>query len=318
MAEPAKKAAPKRKPAARKTTTRKPAATKAPVESTFTDDERQAMLASYAALKGAGLPVPEDISKHVEQWVAAEEKRREGLAIQQKILQEQLEEEKASGPWWVRNGYTAPFTLRLERQTERVRLELKPRGMPGDMHRIEKEDLESTLLQRNIDIGVIEVITDSEAKRIIAGQTTNMNRRSVHVPTALLRNAKGETYQEDAVKTEVSWDQQGVTVATLDPEQMQGKYDDRAVANSALGGMQQIDENGEPVQHKRSMASQFVPTGGNPHIIESGPAQQAEVPQLDTVKAKIADDLARRSGAAHRPEDTLGGMRVTVAPTQRS
>lgn len=338
MAEAKPKAATTRKPAVRKTTTKRasrktatptPAAQEPQVQDTpreFTDDERQGMLASYAALKGAGLPVPEEISKHVEKWVAAEEERRSVLAEQQEELQQQLAEEQANGPWWVRNGYIAPFTLRLERQTERVRLELKPRGMPGDMHRIEKEDLESMLLQRNVDIGVIEVLTDSEAKRILAGQTTNMHRRSVHVPTAMLRNSKGEagTQNPDGsfsgmqVNAEVSWNEQGVTVATLDPDQIQGKYSDTDVKRSALGGMNRTDENGEPVQQKRSMASQFIPTGGNPHIIESGPLpQQANIPQLDTAKAMIADDLARRRGA-QGPGAALEGMRVTVAPTQKS
>lgn len=320
-----------RKPAARKkTTARKPAAkkTEAPkVEVTeveaptpevpvheFTEEERQSLLTAYTSLKGAGLPVPDDIAGPVEHWIKLEEQRRAAEQAERDAIQERVEEENAAGPWYVRNGYSgAPLSLRLDRHTERRRIELKPRGQAGDMHPLEEGDLTDPVIVRNIQIGVCEVIPAGEAKRIAEQQTHNMQPR-VHTPTAILRNAEGKPYEEGAVKMEVSYDAQGVTVGVVDPEQMQGKYDDRTVANSQLGGIARTDTEGNVVPQKRSVASQFIPTGGNPHIIENGPVQTGSVPQLDIAKAKIADDLARRAGNAN----PLAGMRVTVNPTQKA
>jgi hypothetical protein len=326
-------AATPRKPAARKkpTARRKPVAKTTPIEpnetvgnnysvpdeiserpanlQAYTEEERQAMLTTYSALKGAGLPVPPQIADAVEGWIKLEETRRSEEAAVRAVAQKVVEAENATGPWYVRNGYSAaPFSLRLERQTERRRIELKPRGVPGDMHPLEDGDLNDAVLKQNVALGVCEIIPAGEAKRIADSQTHNMTAR-VHTPTAILRNAKDEEYAVGAVKAELSYDQQGVTVGVIDPQQMQGAYEDRLVSKSSMGGIQRTDE-------KRTVASEFIPTGGGQVSIQtpsSAPTSEGNVPSLDVAKAKIADDLARR--AQFNP---MSNMRVTVAPTRKS
>jgi hypothetical protein len=334
MAE-AKSAAKTRKPAARRTTgTRKVAAkttpkveTKAVVQDPspeavmesmpreYTEEERQGLLTSYTALKSAGLPVPDNIAQPVEEWIRLEERRREIEAAERALIQEAVEVENATGPWYVRNGYSgAPLSLRLERQTERKRIELKPRGIPGDMHPLQDSDLNDDVLKQNVRIGVCEIIPAGEANRIIDQQTTNVQSR-VHTPTAILRNAEGKEYKPGAVKTEIEYGARGITVGTVDPGQIQGQFEDKAVANAQLGGIVRTkDAAGNPIESKPEVASQFIPTGGNPYVVQTGPAPQGDVPQLDIAKAKIADDLARRTGNGN----PLAGMRVTINPTSKA
>jgi hypothetical protein len=318
----ARKPATRKKPAARKPAAKVPEATigidnAVPKEieerpsnpQAYTEEERSAMLTTYSALKGAGLPVPPSIADAVEGWIDLEETRRSEEAALRAVAQEVVEAENATGPWYVRNGYSAaPFSLRLERQTERRRIELKPRGVPGDMHPLEDGDLNDAVLKQNVALGVCEIIPAGEAKRITDGQTHNMTAR-VHTPTAILRNAKDEEYAAGAIKTELSYDQQGVTVGVIDPQQMQGAYEDRLVSKSSMGGIQRTDD-------KRSVSSEFIPTGGGQVSIQapsSAPTSEGNVPSLDVAKAKIADDLARRTQA-----NPLAGMQVTVTPTRKS
>lgn len=302
----------KRKPAARKTTTRrttKPAATQ-PVEAVetaprqYTEEERQALLTTYSSLTSAGLPVPPEINDIVKGWVAEEQKRRRAEEAEREQYRQALAEENAAGPWYVRNGYTAPLSIRLDRQTEKRRIELKPRGVPGDMHPLEEKDLKDPVLKRNVNIGVCEIIPAGEANRILDKQTTNMTER-VHTPTAILRNAKGEEYASGAVKTELEYNAQGVTVGVINPEQMQGKVEDKALKSD--GGVVRPEQ----AQRQREVSSQFVPTGGNPAIIETGPINR------NLAQDKIKDDLARRK-RVEGPEAALAGMRVTVNPVQQS
>lgn len=319
------KATPKRKPVAKKTTTRKPAVRKPPVpvvetpltadqltaeqelhmdgrvyETEVTEEERQALLTAYNALTYAGLPIPPEIFEQVEGWIAEENARREAEEAEREAYREALAEENRVGPWYVRNGYTAPFSLRLDRQTEKRRIELKPRGMSGDMHPLEDGDLKDPILKRNISIGCCEIIPAGEANRILDRQNTNMGER-VHTPTAILRNAKGEEYENKTVRTEIEYNAQGAVVGVINPDQVQGGVPDSQTKRD--GGVQRVH---------REVASQFVPTGGNPAVIEGGmPAP------LDPVAAKIRDDLARRK-RVEGPAAALSGMQVTVNPVQRS
>jgi hypothetical protein len=313
-----KPAAPKRKPAARKTTKRPTVRKKAVIgppndelkPPVVTEEERQALLTSYSSLKSAGLQVPKEISDRVEVWIAEEQERRDIEAVERAQYQAVLDEENATGPWYIRNGYSgAPLSLRLDRQTEKRRIELKPRGVPGDMHPLEDKDLNDPVLRRNVQNGVCEVIPAGEANRIAERQTTNMAPR-VHTPTAILRRADGKPYEGNPVKTEIEYNAQGITVGVINPDQIQGGVEDKAVARD--GGVQRVNPG------QREVASQFIPTGGNPHIIQSGPPPSpGEVPGLDPARAKIADDLARRKGI-QGPQAGLSGMQVTVEPVRKS
>lgn len=266
-----------------------------------TEEERQAKLTAYTALKSAGVPIPDELAQEVEGWIEAENARRQIEAAEQAKRQTALDEENKKGPFWVRNGYTAPFSLRLDRQHEARsrRIELKPRGVPGDMHPLEEADLNDPLIKRNCAIGVIEIVPNGEANRIMAQQTTNMGTR-VHTPTAILRNSLGEEYPEGAVKTEIEWGKQGVVVATLDPNQMQGHIEDKRVAVTRV-------QQGEP---RQEMVSEFIPTGGNPAIV-------SQQPMTEMQRLKIQDDIARRKGTSG-PSAGLGqGVTVTVEPSHQ-
>jgi hypothetical protein len=263
----------------------------------LTDDQRQAKYQAYAALKSAGLPIPSEISADVELWIKEEEQRRADIEKAQKAAAKELEAIDKKGPWYVRNLYPAPFSLRLDRQTEKRRIELKPRGKPGDLHPLTKEDLEDPILKRNLSTGIIEVISASVANKIIENQVNNVENR-VHTPFDILRNEKGEKYSPGSIKVEAEFNSQGVTVATLDPGVLQGQYSDKQVAR-ADGGLSRT-------------VSGFVPTGGNPAIISDG-----FNPNDPNARAKITDDIARRRGAGGI-EAGIGGLSVVVNPTQKS
>lgn len=297
----------KRKPAAKRTPAKKSPVKKVVIAppadelKPMTEEERQAKLSAYVACKNAGIPIPAELVI-VEAWIAEEQERRDAEEAERAQYQQELAEENKKGPWFIRNGYRAPFSLRLERQAEGRRIELKPRGVPGDMHPLLEEDLNDPLLKRNVANGCCEVIPAGEANRVLAKQTHNAGRR-VHTPTAILRNAKGEAYGEGAIKTEIEFNQQGVTVGVIDPDQIQGKYSDTEVKRSALGGIARTDG-------RREVASEFVPTGGRQATVQ-GPVSSEEV------QLRIADDLARRKGL-QGPSAGLGGLSVSVAPVQQA
>jgi hypothetical protein len=302
---------PAAKTAARKTTTRrrtpaKPAAPKPEpqVVKTYTQEEKDALLLSYNSLKAAGLPIPAEVEIPVNQWIEEETARREAIEVANRERQEAMAAVNAAGPWYVRNLTNVPFSVRLDRQTESRRIELKARGNPGDMHPLQDDDRRDPVLLRNINIGAVEIIPAGEANEIMGKQTYHMGPRQ-HIPTSILRNAKGEAYADGAVKTEIEWGQKGITVATLDPGQMQGQISDTDVKRSG-GGVTRV-QPGQP-----QVVSEFIPTGGHPATVTGVP--QGQLAGTTNAQAKIADDLARRRGLSG-PGAGLGGLTVTVGPT---
>jgi hypothetical protein len=316
---PAASRKPAAKPAARKTTTRRRTPAKpAPkpehaqvevdldaqtVTPVYTQEEKDALLLSYQALKAAGIPVPAEVEGPVNQWIEEETARREAIEAQRREREEAMAAVNAAGPWYVRNLTNVPFSVRLDRQTESRRIELKARGNPGDMHPLQDDDRKDPVLLRNINIGAVEIVPAGEANEIMGKQTFNMGPRQ-HTPSAILRNAKGEAYADGAIKTEIEWGQKGITVATLDPAQMQGQISDTDVKRSG-GGVQRVHP-GQP-----QVVSEFIPTGGNPATVTGVP--QGQLAGTSNTQAKIADDLARRRGLSG-PAAGLGGLTVTVAP----
>jgi hypothetical protein len=318
----------------KKTTPRKPAAKKPkPIEVEvaltgdaapqhpgplpLTEEERQAKLTAYSALRSVGLPIPEELATEVEGWIADYDAAREAENATLQTEAEQIAEENKNGPWYVRNGYPAPFNFRLDRQTEKRRIELKPRGTPGDLHPLQDDDLKDPVLRRNVAIGLLEVIPAGEANIIIAKQTTNMGQR-IHTPINILRNELGQPYQQGAVRVEAEFNSQGVTVATLDPNQLQGHVHDKDIGGrGSWGGLQRVNPKlpqgpTQPGENQAtSIVSGFVPTGGNPAIISQGGIF------ADNARAKAVDDLARRKGL-QGPAAGLGGVTVTVEPTVKT
>lgn len=294
----AKKAAPKRAP-------RKPAAQTAPPAppTPVTEEQRQAKIQAYNTLLSAGLEIPKELANEVQAYVTEYKAQLEAAEQAETAKAEahaaQVAEANKNGPWYIRNCYNAPFNLRLDRQTEKRRIELKARGVPGDMHPIKEEDLTDSVLRTNVNLGLIEVIPAGEAQVIADKQTRNMSTR-VHAPLQVLRNELGQKYAAGAVKIEAEYNSQGVTVATLDPSQLQGNVHDKHVqVTRQQPGQPQVPQT----------VSGFVPTGGNPAIISQG-----------GMDARIQADIARRAqGQREAPlHPGVNELTVTVAPVERN
>lgn len=311
-----RKPAAKSTPAARKPPTRTPRKATPQVESNpLTEEQMQAKLEAYNALKSVGLDIPEEL-KIVEDWIAQLLAERQAQEAVEAEIQAEIHKVNAAGPWYVRNGYPAPFNLRLDRQTEKRRIELKPRGTPGDMHPLKDEDLKDPVLNQNLHLGLIEIIPAGEAALIIERQTTNMGHR-VHTPLAVLRNELGQIYKEGQVKVEAEFNSQGVTVAAVDPRVLQGQLHDREVGGTrGTGGITRvlpgtdIPKTQAYEQATSVVHSAFVPTGGNQAIVQYGPL-------VNDARAKVTDDLARRKGG-EGPKAGLGDVTVTVDPVVKT
>lgn len=313
MAETEKPAesTPKKATTARKTTTPRKRTTapkttpvSAPQAVEYTVEQKQALLEAYYTLKNANLPIPPDVQV-VEQWL--EEQQERDVQVEQARATaeaEKIAQANVAGPWFVRNCHHTAFNFRLDRQTERRRVELKPRGFPGDLHPLKDEDLKDPILISNVNLGIIEVIPAGEAQLIIEKQTHNASQR-VHTPLAILRNENGQEYAPGAVKVAAEFNSQGVTVAYTDPNVLQGKVTDKQLAHNAnFGG---LTRPGQAQPQVPTVYSAFVPTGGNPAIVSQSPHQA------------IQSDIANR--AMGQKEHTMhrgpGELTVTVAPTQK-
>lgn len=261
----------------------------------YTEAQWAALLETYSTLKTAGLPIPSEVAEPVDTWLAKQQ------AIEDKATQIQQAEaaviakEDEEGPQWIRNLYTSPFSLRLQRQSDvkTRRIELKPRGVRGDMFPLEEGDEKDHILIANL--GRVEIIGNGTAQRVLSGQTNNIQKTNTTL--AMIVNEVGDPIQKLTVETE--YNQQGVVVGYLDPN---------AKPKAPLGGIlrpNQLSDGQLPeqVQH-------FVPTGGNPAIVSQGPL-------TDNAKAAVADKLARLKGVQGRPEEVLG-LTVSVEPTRAS
>lgn len=222
-----------------------------------------------------------------------------------KSSEERREEAEAQNvPMFIRNLRGTEFGFRLSRQAKGPRTDLKPRGQRGDLVRLEKEDYGDPNLERQLQYQCVELITLAEAREIIAKQAVNQQQQ-VHPAMAMLRNELGVPYEQGAVKVAPEFNSQGITVATLDPRQMQGKMTDKEVArgNDAIQRVPQVQ------YPETAHAGVTAPVGGNPSIINDGFARN------DTAASR--DAIARRRDI-HGPAAGLGGVKVSVEPTQRT
>lgn len=310
-----------KKPAARPAAKRAPR-TRKPAEPTpaqeLTPEQRAAKVEAYHILKSHGLPVDPAEEAEIQGWIdqqralvaEAAAKQAEEQEAREQAQQDAVAAANLNGPWYVRNVTFTEFNLRLDRQTEKRRVQLKARGTPGDMHPLKDEDLDDPILKRNLQLGIIEVIPAGEANLVMEKQTHNAGPR-VHPALALLRNERGEAYGQGAVRVEAEFNSQGITVATLDPAQQQGHiHDKRVQVTRAQPGQQGIVTQQPPVHATSVVQSQFIPTGGAPASIQfGGMAQDAQ--------AKVVDDLARRKNLSG-PAAGLGHLNVVVDPVVRN
>lgn len=220
----------------------------------------------------------------------------ESAAVQQESKQGTLKTltDSASsgedGPWFIRNLRNVEVHFRLGRQEGQTkkRTNLEPRGSRGDILKIENDDLNDENLITQVSYGLIEIITAAEARKVIDGQSVNQ-QQAVHPAMALLRNELGQPYQQTEVP--VVGDN-SYTVAHLNPQ--------GGEAGALPGQGRGVDWN--------AIHSGNAGVGGNPSIVSDGFAAPPEVQ---------ADVIARRKDI-EGPAAGLGGVKVTVEPTQRT
>ena len=266
------------------------------------DSPRWAKLVeTYVSLKDLGLPIPADLARPVEEWIEKQVKAEETILEAGQAEAEAIAKADTEGPKYVRNLLLSPFHLRLQRQNQKDgirRIELKPRGVRGDMHPLEPGDENDPTLAGSL--GYIEIIGFGTARKIQQGQTHNIQKTNTTL--AMITNEVGEPITKLTVETE--YNQQGVVVAYTDPNQRakleQGEF---GKSKNPLGDLSR-EQPQQPEQ-----VSHFVPTGGNPAIVSQGPL-------TDNARAAVADKLARIKGRQGRPEDVLG-LTVSVEPTRQ-
>jgi hypothetical protein len=177
--------------------------------------------------------------------------------------------------------------IRLERQERpKKRHDLKPRGQRGDLVLLQKDDLSDPAVTENVALGVVEVITEAEARRVIEGQSTNQ-QQSVHPSLAIIKNELGEP----------------ITTVTLEADEA-----DRGtvVANLEDGNLPSQGKGVDWARTKRGPGQ----APGTPAGIAGADYAGASVP-ADTAEA--ADAAARqKSGDAHSLLPN-----VTVEPTKK-
>jgi len=300
----ARKAAPKARASKPAPKAKTPKVVSGPEERTdFNSPQWAAKVQAYATLKNAEAPVPDEIAKPVEAWLARERAKAEAEAAAAQTEEEAIRVEDESGRKWVRNLLSSPFNLRLERQDKKRRIELQARGVRGDMFPLEPGDENDHHLIASI--GYVEIIGDGTARKIAEGQTTNIQKTNTTL--AMLRNPLGEPIQKLEVTTE--YNKQGVTVAYLDPVQQ-----DKLQKGELSRSKQPL---GDLTRQQPEQVAHWVPTGGNPAIVSQGFAPQGTPQMTDTANLAVADKLARIKGRQGRPEDVLA-LSVTVDPTQQS
>lgn len=182
---------------------------------------------------------------------------------------------KPASPEYVRNTRYTPVSCRVS--SER-RIELKPRGMRGDMAKLSKSEFEDSRVQANLGL-IFEPLSKAQAEKVWNDQLTN--QQAHHPALDTLRNDKGEEFDnKDIVVKEETFEDQGVVVAELNDGQM--------VIDRGLG-----------IQRFSGMGTQDNPI---PIPADVDPDEQA-------------DWVARQN--IEGPAAGLGNMNVTMDETQK-
>lgn len=207
----------------------------------------------------------------------------------------------------VRNTTHLQTSFRLERQMDRGkrRTELKPRGQRGDFALLQPGDEHDQNLQDQLNAGIVELITQDEAAAIAKKQTTN--QQHVHPALAMLRNERGEPYEDGAFQVAPSFEEQGVVVAQLQ---------DGQVAFDRGGIVRSGEAAGQNAAGPRG-AQRLRQPGAAPNA--SPYTTQAPIPAPPGRESDAAADAKARRKDVQGPSAGLPtGMQVTVAPTQHT
>lgn len=130
---------------------------------------------------------------------------------------------------YIRNLRYTPVTCRVSPER---RIELRPRGMRGDMAQLSKQEFSDSRIQANMDL-IFEALTQVEAQKVWDDQLTN--QQAHHPAMDALRNDKGELFDnKNIVVKEETFNDQGVVVAELNDGQM---VIDRGLGIQRFNGM---------------------------------------------------------------------------------
>jgi hypothetical protein len=211
--------------------------------------------------------------------------------------------------WYMRNLRYMEVGFRLSRQSDstKKRTQLKPRGQRGDIVKLEPGDLKDSELQTQVAFGVVEIISEGEARQAIAKQNTN-RQQAVPSHIAMLRNEKGEEYtQSNPVRMASDEEAFGIKVADLNPDLMSGRMSDKEIKRD--GGFAQQNLVGE-VQNPSP--GRIVSDG----FIDPVQTDSSQLGNNDQRSQEI--DALARSKAFEGPGAGLGEVTVKVAPVQRT
>lgn len=113
-------------------------------------------------------------------------------------------------PKYVRNLYGSPASVRLENGR---RITLNPRGNRGDLVPLKKDEETDAKISLNEGL-LFEIISGTEAEKIIAKQSTNQQSRQAST-LSKVTNSRGDAYEGEVI-IEESLEKQGTKVADLE------------------------------------------------------------------------------------------------------
>lgn len=201
---------------------------------------------------------------------------------------------------------------------QKRRVELAPRGQRNDLAPLEKGDLSDAGFLADKDV-LFEIITQGEADKVTAKQATNI-QQARHPALDMIRNDKGERYEDGAVKMEQNSEAQGKVVADLTSEKSRGttKFDwGVGIQRAAVPGS---------VDHETTRIPDTVAPEDQAAWRNENAAEQAEI--VANARAIVAQadstelgdeqlDAIARDKALEGP--AAGGvLKVTKQPIQRT
>jgi len=147
---------------------------------------------------------------------------------------------------WVRNTRNCPVHLRLrDTNDQRYFVELQPRGIYGDVHRVPAALTDDHSLVTAINQGIVEIVTQAEVNKIDYGIIGYQGQNGVEI-----------TRPDDrTVITRDDWDGKGKSPqrAILTQDSVNRPIQARPVYNPADATMRQVEED------RRATAEDMIP-----------------------------------------------------------
>lgn len=205
-------------------------------------------------------------------------------------------------PLFARNLRNTLVSYRLARQADGKRTDLQPRGNRGDIVKLEDGDIEDPQFIDVVAYGLVEIITASEAADAIQKQSTNQ-QQAPHPAFALLRSELDQPYAPGSVKLETEFGHQGQVVGQVQtPNPVTGD------GNLGRGGGQ------SPISRPSDNPAGVSQLPSPQNNLQGDAAAQAR----DAAARAVKENSANTVDSPNALHAALGGLSVSVAPTQRS